>query len=91
MSMRSRLWKDQDWETSYIKTNYQNQEVIDRLLYLYGEYESKVIRHFPVMDTVRDLYYLYHTKMTYDEWVKEEDKRKKNVRCKKVLWNERRL
>jgi len=77
MSMRSRLWKDQDWETPYIKTNYQNQEVIDRLLYLYGEYESKVIRHFPVMDTVRDLYYLYHTQMTYDEWVKVQKQKQK--------------
>ena len=45
-SMRSRLWTDQDWETSYVETNYQNQEGIDRLLYLYEEYEGKVIsRH----------------------------------------------
>ena len=77
MSMRSRLWKDQDWETPYPKTNYQNQEVIDRLLYLYGDYENKIIRHFPIMDTVRDLYYLYATDMTYEEWVKDEEQNRK--------------
>ena len=37
-SMRSRLWTNQDWETPYVETNYQNQEGIDRLLYLYEEY-----------------------------------------------------
>tara|TARA_B100001250_G_C19310513_1_gene576044 strand:- start:202 stop:429 length:228 start_codon:yes stop_codon:yes gene_type:complete len=68
-SMRSRLWTNQDWETPYVETNYQNQEGIDRLLYLFEEYEGKVISRHPVMDCVRDLYYLYKTEMTYKEWL----------------------
>ena len=51
------------------KKTYDNQEVIDQLLFLYKDYENKIIQHFPIMDCVRDLYYLENTSLTYDDWL----------------------
>ena len=54
---------------------YDNQKVIDELLNLYRDYEKKRIRHFPIMDCVRDLYYLEHTSLTFKEWCEARDKK----------------
>ncbi len=61
------------------KKPYDNQEVIDQLLFLYKDYENKIIRHFPIMDYVRDLYYLEYTSLTYKEWCKAEKKKRAAV------------
>ena len=56
------------------KKPYENQQVIDELLFLYKDYDNKIIRRFQIMDCVRDLYHLEHTGINYKDWVKEQSK-----------------
>ena len=48
-------------------------QIKEDLIYLYKDYENKIISRHQIMDYVRDVYYIHFSGKTYEEWLKEEN------------------
>ena len=48
------------------------EEIKEDLIYLYKDYENKIISRHQIIDYVRDLYYIDFSGMTYDDWLAEQ-------------------
>jgi len=48
------------------------EEIKEDLLYLYKDYENKIISRHQIIDYVRDLYYIDFSGMNYDDWLAEQ-------------------
>ena len=53
-----------------------DSQIREELIYLYKDYENKIISRNQIMDYVRDVYYIDFSGMTYKQWL--EDRRKTN-------------
>ena len=53
-----------------------DSQIREELIYLYKDYENKIISRNQIMDYVRDVYYIDFSGMTYEQWL--EDRRKTN-------------
>ena len=53
-----------------------DSQIREELIYLYKDYENKIISRHQIMDYVRDVYYIDSSGMTYEQWL--EDRRKTN-------------
>ena len=51
-----------------------DSQIREELIYLYKDYENKIISRHQIMDYVRDVYYIDSSGMTYEQWL--EDRRK---------------
>ena len=52
----------------------RDTEIREELIFLYKEYENKIISQDEIMNYVRDVYYIDSTGMTYEEWLEEDEK-----------------
>ena len=48
------------------------EEIKEDLIYLYKDYENKIISRHQIIDYVRDLYYIDFSGMIYDDWLAEQ-------------------
>ena len=53
--------------------NLTDSQIKEGLIYLYRDYEQKIISRHEIMDYVRDVYYIDSTGMTYEEWLEEDE------------------
>ena len=51
--------------------NLTDSQIKEGLIYLYRDYEQKIISRHEIMDYVRDVYYIDSTGMSYQEWLEE--------------------
>ena len=50
----------------------RDTEIREELIFLYKEYENKIISQDEIMNYVRDVYYIDSTGKAYEEWLKEK-------------------
>ena len=50
----------------------RDTEIREELIFLYKEYENKIISQDEIMIYVRDFYYIDSTGKSYEEWLKEK-------------------
>ena len=53
--------------------NITDSQVREDLIYLYRDYEQKILSRHQIMDYVRDVYYIDQVGMTYEEWLEEDE------------------
>ena len=49
----------------------RDTEIKEELIFLYKEYENKIISQDEIMNYVRDVYYIDSTGKSYEEWLEE--------------------
>ena len=56
------------------KPKIDTKVLANNLLFLYGEYEKKNISYKPILEEVKELYYLTHTGKTYEDYLKSKER-----------------
>ena len=51
--------------------NITDSQIREDLIYLYRDYEQKILSRHQIMDYVRDVYYIDSTGKSYEEWLEE--------------------
>ena len=49
--------------------NKNPETILEELIFLYKDYENKIISLHQLRDYVRDLYYIDQVGQTYDDWL----------------------
>ena len=49
----------------------RDTEIREELIFLYKEYENKIISQDEIMNYVRDVYYIDSTGKSYEKWLEE--------------------